>query len=141
MIIHSCFLCNVQVKGYFEQQSGERIAFPSIVGKWDDSMTAVLADGTSRLLWQKAPPPPDPTRCATALAMPMSCSQLSDIFSTAFYTKRGIPVGQDVFRLWEGNHERQALASVALMTCPGAHTLWRETVERLVHEKAFTTMS
>ena len=52
----------VQVKGYFEQESGERIAFPSIVGKWDEAMTAVLADGTSRLLWKKAAPPPDPTR-------------------------------------------------------------------------------
>ncbi len=51
------------MKGYFEQQSGERIAFPSVVGKWDDSMTAVLADGTSRLLWKKADPPTDPTRC------------------------------------------------------------------------------
>lgn len=52
----------MQVKGYFEQISGERIAFPSIIGKWDEAMTAVLADGTSRLLWKKADPPPDPTR-------------------------------------------------------------------------------
>ena len=35
----------------------------------------------------------------------------------------------------EGSHKRQALASVALITCPGAPTIWSETAERLVHEK------
>ena len=54
---------HVQVKGYFEQQTGERIGSPTLVGKWDEAMSAVLADGSSRLLWKKADPAPDPTRC------------------------------------------------------------------------------
>ena len=52
-----------QVKGYFEQQTGERIASPTLAGKWDEAMSAALADGSSRLLWKKADPAPDPTRC------------------------------------------------------------------------------
>ncbi|CAK0773385.1 hypothetical protein CVIRNUC_004060 [Coccomyxa viridis] len=51
-----------EVKGYFEQQTGERIASPTLSGKWDEAMSAVLADGNSRLLWKKADPAPDPTR-------------------------------------------------------------------------------
>ena len=54
---------HAQVKGYYEQQTGERIASPTLSGKWDEAMSAVLADGNSRLLWKKADPAPDPTRC------------------------------------------------------------------------------
>ena len=63
------------MKGYFEQQTGERIASPTLTGKWDEAMSAVLADGSSRLLWKKADPAPDPTRCFSCCSPCSLCCQ------------------------------------------------------------------
>ena len=60
-----CLPC-AQVKGYIETPAGERLAAPTLLGKWDEAMWVQLPDGSQRLLWQKAPPPPNPTRCACA---------------------------------------------------------------------------
>lgn len=52
----------VQVRGHMER-GGERVAGPTLYGRWDEAMYAEMPGGTRRLLWQKNPPPPEPTRC------------------------------------------------------------------------------
>ena len=65
--LESGMLPNAQVKGHLENAQGERLPGPLLLGKWDEGMWAQLPDGSQRLLWQKAPPPPNPTRCAWLL--------------------------------------------------------------------------
>jgi hypothetical protein len=55
-----------QVRGFLEDRAGAKLAAPLLFGKWDEAMWAELQDGSQHLLWQKAPPPADPTRCAGA---------------------------------------------------------------------------
>ena len=50
------------MRGHLELPSGEKLAKPLLYGKWDEAMFVELADDSQRLLWEKAPPPPDPTR-------------------------------------------------------------------------------
>ncbi len=50
------------MRGHLELPSGEKLAKPLIYGKWDEAMFVELADQSQRLLWEKAAPPPDPTR-------------------------------------------------------------------------------
>mmetsp|Transcript_19049 Transcript_19049/g.57551 ORF Transcript_19049/g.57551 Transcript_19049/m.57551 type:complete len:776 (+) Transcript_19049:336-2663(+) len=49
------------VQGTIEK-NGQRLAKPTISGKWDESLTAELENGGHLQLWQRNPPPPDPTR-------------------------------------------------------------------------------
>lgn len=60
----------VQVRGFLEDRTGAKLAAPLLFGKWDEVMWAELPDGTQHLLWRKAPPPADPTRCAGKLLLP-----------------------------------------------------------------------
>ena len=57
------FICRVQVRGHLER-NGERVAGPALFGRWDEAMYVELPGGQQRLLWQKNPPPAEPTRCA-----------------------------------------------------------------------------
>ena len=56
-------LMYVQVRGHLER-NGERVAGPALFGRWDEAMYVELPGGQQRLLWQKNPPPAEPTRCA-----------------------------------------------------------------------------
>lgn len=87
------------MKGCLEQQSGERIAFPTLVGKWDEAMTAVLADGSSRVLWKKEPPPADPTRCFSRFLFHQeaSCFLKSETASQAQIADFGIMPGSSEY--------------------------------------------
>jgi hypothetical protein len=62
MPIH-LYAARVQVRGHLER-NGARVPGPSLYGRWDEAMHAELPGGAQRLLWQKNPPPADPTRCA-----------------------------------------------------------------------------
>ena len=57
-----------QVRGHLER-NGERVAGPALFGRWDEAMYAELPGGQPRLLWQKNPPPAEPTRCAQLFYM------------------------------------------------------------------------
>ena len=35
---------------------------PRIEGKWDESLTAIMPDGSKQLIWKVNPPAADPTR-------------------------------------------------------------------------------
>ena len=50
------------MRGHLER-GGERVAGPTLYGRWDEAMYAEMPGGTRRLIWQKNPPPPEPTRC------------------------------------------------------------------------------
>lgn len=52
------------MKGHLELPTGERLAKPLLIGKWDEAMYAEMPDDSQILLWKKSAPPPDPTRCA-----------------------------------------------------------------------------
>lgn len=63
----------MQVRGHLER-NGERVAGPALYGRWDEAMYVELPGGQQRLLWQKNPPPAEPTRCAlhvTTMALVM----------------------------------------------------------------------
>jgi len=51
------------VQGSF-QRGEENLSKPTLNGKWDEGLTAVMEDGSKLDIWRKNPPPPDPTRCA-----------------------------------------------------------------------------
>lgn len=44
------------------ERNGQKLAKPTISGKWDGSLTAELDSGEQLQLWERNPPPPDPTR-------------------------------------------------------------------------------
>ncbi|KAK9834197.1 hypothetical protein WJX81_007601 [Elliptochloris bilobata] len=50
-----------EVRGHLER-NGERVAGLALYGRWDEAMYAELPGGAQRLLWQKNPAPPEPTR-------------------------------------------------------------------------------
>jgi hypothetical protein len=52
-----------QVRGHVELPNGERLATPLLYGKWDEAMYVQLANESEKLLWEKAAPPREPTRC------------------------------------------------------------------------------
>lgn len=53
-----------QIQGVVER-NGQKLAKPTISGKWDGSLTAELDSGERLQLWERNPPPPDPTRWPT----------------------------------------------------------------------------
>ena len=71
--LRTAYCYTVQVKGHLENAQGERLPGPLLLGKWDEGMWAQLPDGSQRLLWEKAPPPPNPTRCACCMQL-LLCS-------------------------------------------------------------------
>lgn len=50
-----------QVEGTLEKNH-EVLDFPRIEGKWDESLTATMPDGSRRVIWKTSPPAADPTR-------------------------------------------------------------------------------
>lgn len=56
--------CCPQIQGVVER-NGQKLAKPTISGKWDGSLTAELDSGEQLQLWERNPPPPDPTRWPT----------------------------------------------------------------------------
>ena len=44
------------------ERGKEKLAQPTLSGKWDEDLSAALEDGSTVQLWKRNPPPPDPTR-------------------------------------------------------------------------------
>ena len=51
----------LQVKGTFEK-NGHALDHPTISGKWDETLTATMPDGSQKVLWQINPPAKQQTR-------------------------------------------------------------------------------
>lgn len=52
----------LQIEGAVEK-NGNVLDLPKIEGKWDESLTATMPDGSKQLIWKTNPPATDPTRC------------------------------------------------------------------------------
>ena len=96
----------MQVRGHLER-NGERVAGPALFGRWDEAMYVELPGGQQRMLWQKNPPPPEPTRCAQLFHTPLWRSCLRKCLRTA----RG---GQLRVSSWHRHLPECRLASSAL---------------------------
>ena len=44
------------------EKNGHAQSLPKIDGKWDESLTASMPDGSKQLIWKVNPPAADPTR-------------------------------------------------------------------------------
>ena len=51
----------LQVEGAIEK-NGQVQSLPRVEGKWDESLTAFLPDGSKDVIWKVNPPAADPTR-------------------------------------------------------------------------------
>ncbi len=52
---------SLQVEGVIEK-NGNVLDLPKIEGKWDESLTATMSDGSKQVIWKTNPPAADPTR-------------------------------------------------------------------------------
>ena len=52
---------SLQVEGVIEK-NGNVLDLPKIEGKWDESLTAIMSDGSKQVIWKTNPPAGDPTR-------------------------------------------------------------------------------
>ena len=65
----------LQVAGTLEKNR-TAVELPRIEGKWDESLTAFMPDGSQQLIWKTSPPAKDPTRSAQLLLQQDLCLNL-----------------------------------------------------------------